>query len=160
MFILLGGYLGDRVPIRLMAFGCTLLMSSVAVVLVLAHNELTLYLFAVLLGVAAGLRAPVMVALRGHYFRPEAYAAISGMSMVPMNIFLFTGPLFAGFMRDATGDYDFPFLVIAAVCLFGAFLFLGLGNRLGVSPADVEALVDLLRTEWPWAAWPWRHWTY
>ncbi len=131
VFILLGGYLGDRVPIRLMAFGCTLLMSSVAVVLVLAHNELTLYLFAVLLGVAAGLRAPVMVALRGHYFRPEAYAAISGMSMVPMNIFLFTGPLFAGFMRDATGDYDFPFLVIAAVCLFGAFLFLGLGEPPG-----------------------------
>ena len=131
VFILVGGYLGDRIPIRFMAFGCTVLMSLVAVVLVLAHNELTLYLFAVLLGVAGGLRAPVMVALRGHYFRPEAYAAISGMSMMPMNIFLFIGPLFAAFMRDATGDYDLPFLIIAAVCLFGAFLFLALGDPPG-----------------------------
>lgn len=131
VFILVGGYLGDRVPIKLMAFGCTVLMSLVAVVLVLANNVLTLYLFAVLLGVAGGLRAPVMTALRGHYFRPESYAAISGMSMVPMNIFLFIGPLFAGFMRDATGDYDLPFYAIAAVCLFGAFFFLGLGEPPG-----------------------------
>ncbi len=133
VFVLVGGYLGDRVPIRFMAFGCTVLMSLVPVVLVLAYNELTLYLFAMLLGTAAGMRAPVMVALRGHYFRPEAYAAISGMSMMPMNIFLFIGPLFAGFMRDATGNYTAAFLIIAGICLTGSLMFLLLGEPPGRS---------------------------
>ena len=48
--------------------------------------------------------------------------------MVPMNIFAFLGPLYAGYMRDAIGNYDIPFLTIAAICLFGSFLFLIMGE--------------------------------
>ncbi|MED5405123.1 MAG: hypothetical protein VX484_03985, partial [Chloroflexota bacterium] len=48
--------------------------------------------------------------------------------MVPMNVMLFAAPLFAGYMRDATGSYTIPFLVIAIVCMFGSCLFLLLGN--------------------------------
>ena len=128
IFVLVGGYLGDRLPIRLVAFGFTALQSLAVVILVLAHNMEMLLLFAVLLGIAFGGRSPVTTAIRGTYFGRKAFAAITGISMVPVNILLFIAPVFAGYMRDATGTYDVAFLTIAAGCLFGSFLFLLLGE--------------------------------
>ena len=86
------------------------------------------YLFAVILGIGFGGRTPVTTSIRGVYFGRRAFAAITGMSMVPMNVMLFAAPLFAGYVRDATGSYTVPFLVIAIVCMFGSCLFLLLGN--------------------------------
>ena len=128
IFVLVGGYLGDRLPIRLVAFGFTALQSLAVLILVLAHNTEMLLLFAVLLGIGFGGRTPVTTAIRGTYFGRKAFAAITGISMVPMNVLLFIAPVFAGYMRDATGTYDVSFLAIAAGCLFGSFLFLFLGE--------------------------------
>ena len=124
LFIPVGGYLGDRLPIRFMAFGSTALLASSVGILVVAHNAWTLFLFGALFGIASGVRSPVTTALRGHYFGREAFAAISGLSMAPMNIFLFVAPLAAGFMRDAIGDYTAAFLTIAGISLAGSSLFL------------------------------------
>ena len=132
VFILIGGYLGDRLPMRLVAFGFAALQSLAVVILVLAHSMEILFLFAVLFGAGLGGRTPVMTALRGAYFGRKAFAAITGMSMVPMNILLFIGPVFAGLMRDATGTYDVAFLTIGAGSLFGSFLFLLLGEPPGL----------------------------
>ena len=128
IFIPVGGYLGDRFPMRLVAFWFSVLQSLAVVVLVLAHSLEMLLLFAVVLGVGFGGRTSVTTAMRGAYFGRKAFAAIMGISMVPLNIFLFTAPVFAGFMRDATGNYDFSFLTIGAVALVGSFLFLLLGE--------------------------------
>jgi len=87
-----------------------------------------IFLFAVLLGIGFGGRTPVTTAIRGIYFGRRAFAAITGISMVPMNVMLFSAPLFAGYMRDRTGTYDVPFLTIAVVCLLGSCLFLLLGE--------------------------------
>ena len=115
-------------PIRLVAFGFIVLQAQALVVLVLGHNTEMLFLLAVLLGAGFGVCMPVTHAMRGVYFGRKAFAAISGMSKVPMSILLFIAPLFAGFMRDATGTYDVSFLSIAAVSLCGSFLFLLLGE--------------------------------
>ena len=128
IFILVGGYLGDKMPIRLVAFAFSALQSLAVVVLVLARSTEMVFLFAVLLGISFGGRSSVTTAIRGVYFGRKAFATITGISMVPMNILLFSMPLFAGYMRDATGNYDVSFLTIAAVCLFGSFLFLLLGE--------------------------------
>ena len=128
IFVLVGGYIGDRLPIRLTAFGFSALQSLSLVVLVLAHTTEMLFLFAVLLGVGTGARMPVAFAVRGLYFGRRAFAAITGLSLVPMSILLFIAPVFAGFMRDATGTYDAPFLTVAAFSFFGSCLFLLLGE--------------------------------
>lgn len=128
IFILVGGYLGDRMPIRFPAFAFSAVQSVAVVVLVLAHDKPMLFLFAVILGIGFGGRTPVTTSIRGVYFGRKAFAAITGISMVPMNLLLFSAPLFAGYMRDATGTYNTPFLIIAVVCLIGSFLFLLLGN--------------------------------
>ena len=142
LLIPVGGYLGDRLPIRFVAFGSTALLASSVVVLVLAHDAWTLFLFGSLFGIASAVRSPVTTALRGHYFGREAFAAVSGLSMAPMNIFLFVAPLAAGFMRDAIGDYTAAFLTIAGISLAGSFLFLLLGEPPGRpqrSAAKVQA---------------------
>ena len=131
LLIPVGGYLGDRLPIRFMAFGSTAVLASSVVVLVVAQDAKTLFLFGALFGIASGVRSPVTTALRGHYFGREAFAVISGLSMAPMNIFLFVAPLAAGFMRDAIGDYTAAFLTIAGISLAGSFLFLMLGEPPG-----------------------------
>ena len=129
VFILIGGYLGDRLPMRLVAFGFAALQSLAVVILVLAHSMEILFLFAVLFGAGLGGRTPVMTALRGAYFGRKAFAAITGMSQVPTTISWFVTPVYAGFLRDATGTYDVSLLTIAAVCFFGSFLYLLLGEQ-------------------------------
>ena len=131
LFIPVGGYLGDRLPIRLVTFGFSTPQPLAVVVLVLAHNMEMLILFAVLLGVGFGGRTPLMTAITGVYFGRRAFAAITGISMLPFSIFQFIAPVFAGLMRDATGTYDAAFLTIGVVSLFGAFLFLLVGEPTG-----------------------------
>ena len=128
LFILVGGYLGDRMPIKYPAFVFSAIQSGAVVVLVLAHDKPMLFLFAIILGIGFGGRTPVTTSIRGVYFGRKAFAAITGISMVPMNMLLFSAPLFAGYMRDATGNYDLAFLTIAVVCLVGSGLFLLLGD--------------------------------
>lgn len=127
VFILVGGYIGDRLPLRHVAFWFSAVLSLAVVVLVLAHNMEMLILFAVLLGMGRA-RMPVTSAMWGVYFGRSAFAAINGVSRVPMGICLFIAPLFAGLMRDTTGTYDTSFLAIASVSLLGSFLFLLLGD--------------------------------
>ena len=130
--MLVGGYLGDRLPIRRVAFAFSALQSLAVVVLVLAHDTEMLFIFAVLLGIGFGGRSPVSTVMRGVYFGRKAFAAIMGISRVPSSIILFITPLFAGFMRDATGTYDVSFLIIAAFAFLGSCLFLLVGEPSGL----------------------------
>jgi MFS family permease len=129
-----GGYLGDRFPIKLAGFGFSAFQSVAVVVLVFAHGAPMHFLFAVLLGIGFGGRTPVTTAIRGVYFGRKAFAAITGISGVPLNLLLFSAPLFAGYMRDITGEYDVAFLTIAVVCLLGSCLFLLLGKPMVPGP--------------------------
>ena len=128
VFVLLGGYAGDRLPIRLTTFGFSTLQSASLVVLALANSTWMLMLFAVMMGVGSGARMPVGFSIRGIYFGRKAYAAIMSISLVPMSILLFAAPVFAGFLRDLTGRYDLPFLGVAGFSFFGSCLFLLMGK--------------------------------
>ena len=134
---MVGGYLGDRMPMRLAIFGFTLFQSIAIIVVLLAHSLPVAYLFAVLMGIGEG-RGPLTTAIRGVYFGRRAFASIMGISMVPMNVLLFTLPLFAGYMFDATGSYAIPFSVVAAVGFVGATLFLLLGEPQSVASAALS----------------------
>ncbi len=128
IFTLLGGYVGDRLPIRLALFGFSAVQSGAVLVLLLADTAPMVFLFAVLMGIGFGGRNPLTTAIRGVYFGRKAFASITGMSMIPMNMMLLAAPLFAGIMFDATQSYAIPMAVVAIVCLFGSALFLFLGS--------------------------------
>ena len=128
VFTLVGGYVGDRLPIRLTLFGFSAMQSVALVVLVLFQSEPMAFLFAVLLGIGFGGRVPLAIAIRGVYFGRRAFASITGISMIPMNVMLLGAPLFAAYMFDITGKYGVSFITIAAVCLLGSSMLLLLGD--------------------------------
>ena len=128
LFTLVGGYVGDRVSIRVAVFGFSAIQAVAIFILLQVHSASTAFLFAVVLGVGFGGRVPLTTAIRGVYFGRRAYASITGMSMVPMNILFFIMPLYAGYMHDRTDSYSIPFITVAAVCLVGSCLFLLLGE--------------------------------
>lgn len=127
VFTLVGGYVGDHLPIRLSLFGFSAVQSIAVFVLLFAHSTSLVLLFAVLLGIGFGGRTPLTTAIRGAYFGRKAFASITGVSMVPMNVLLLASPLFAGIMFDLQGTYVVPFTVVALVSLIGSALFLPLG---------------------------------
>ncbi len=138
---LVGGYIGDRLPIRVAIFGFSILQSVAVVVVVMAHSMPMVLLFALLLGAGEG-RSSLTTAIRGVYFGRRAFASIMGMSMVPMNVLLFAAPLFAGYMFDTTGSYVIPFTTVAVVSGSGASLFLLLGDPKPLSASPRAALVS------------------
>ena len=127
-FTLIGGYVGDRVPIRYAIFGFSAIQSAAVIMALQADTAFMAYVFAVLLGIGFGGRSPLTTSIRGVYFGRKAFASITGISQMPMNVMLLAAPLFAAFMKDRVGSYDIPFITIAAVSGLGAFLFLMLGE--------------------------------
>jgi sugar phosphate permease len=140
---LVGGHIGDRIPIRQAIFGFSILQSLGVIVLLTAYTLPTVFLFAILMGLGEG-RGSLTTAIRGVYFGRKSFASIMGMSMVPMNALLLIAPLFAGYMFDQTGSYLIPFVSVALVSSTGASLFLFLGDpakqgaRLAASPAAAD----------------------
>ena len=128
IFTLVGGYVGDRLPLRLGLFGFSMVQSGAVILLILADTPTMVFLFAVVMGIGFGGRNPLSTAIRGVYFGRKAFASITGISMIPMNILLLGAPLFAGIMFDATQSYFVPMVVVAAVSFFGSTLFLFLGS--------------------------------
>ena len=135
VFVLVGGYVGSRVPMRYALFGFSAIQSVAIAVLLLADDDaLLVFLFAVLLGIGFGGRNPLTSAVRGTYFGRRNYATITGMGMVVMNIFLFTAPVVAGYI-----SYNTAFAGVAVVCLLGSSLFLFLGDPKPSTPLRLQA---------------------
>ncbi len=134
VFTLVGGYIGDRVPIRLALFGFSSIQSAAVIIILEADSAHLAFLFAVILGIGFGGRSPLTTAIRGVYFGRRSFASITGVSMIPMNALLLGAPLFAGYMYDTTGSYNIPFITIAIVSLLGSSLFLLLGEPKPPSP--------------------------
>ena len=138
---LIGGYIGDRVPIRYAIFGFAMLQSAAVFVLLFAHSISMVFLFALLMGAGEG-RGSLTTAIRGVYFGRSSFASIMGMSMVPMNVLLFSAPLFAGYMFVSTGSYSIPFTTVALGSALGASLFLLLGEPTQLPISKQGSLVE------------------
>lgn len=119
-----GGYLGDLFDKRLICAACMLFHGAGMVVIAFAHSVAMVVLFALLHGIAWGVRGPLMVALRADYFGAGSFGTIMGFSSLIVMLGMSAGPIFAGWMADVYGTYQNGFLVIAGAALLGALLFL------------------------------------
>jgi len=119
-----GGFIGDRFDKRLVVAGCMLVHGIALVIFALATNILGVLAFAVLHGLAWGVRGPLLNSIRADYFGRTAFATIMGFSSMVIMGGMFIGPLFAGAMADWLGDYRVSFVVLAGVTALGSVLFL------------------------------------
>lgn len=122
--VALGWLLGDVFDKRHLCAVCMLMHASGMLLLTYAQSPLYIAGFAVLHGVAWGLRGPLMQAIRADYFGLRAIGKILGLSLIIVSIGQIGGPLVAGIMADQTGNYQLGFTVLAGLSLLGALMFL------------------------------------
>jgi sugar phosphate permease len=119
-----GGYLGDRLPKRMILFGFTSIQAGAVILLTFSSSLFMLYLFAVLFGIGFGGRNPLTTAIRGEYFGRASFGKILGLSTVPMNVLLLVAAPLAGYLYDVQGTYTMAFIILAALNFLGGVLFL------------------------------------
>jgi len=111
------GWLADyRQPRRIIM---VLLFVQAAGLLVLANVQSAWHLifFFILFGPAYGGIIALRPVIIAHYYGRHALGTIQGLTMASMTVGGVLTPLVVGMLRDATGGYQWPFLVFALVTL-------------------------------------------
>lgn len=117
------GLLLERIHVR---FGAMLQAGVLIVsllVLLVADDYWEAVVFAVLFGVAAGMRNIVETLLLANYFGRGSLGAIKGFS-APFRMISPIGPLFAGFVYDVSGSYQTAFITFVGVAFVMLFSML------------------------------------
>jgi len=122
--VMVGWSIGDRYDKRLIAAACMLMHMTGLLMLTYAVNAAMVFAFALLHGVAWGLRGPFMQALRADYFGRSAIGMILGLSFLIIMIGQIGGPMIAGLCADLTGDYRLGFTLLALLVGLGSVFFL------------------------------------
>jgi len=120
---ILGGYFGDVMNKRLMVVLAMMGHMVGLLILTYAVNDVMIWAFVPLHGLAWGLRGPLMQSMRADYFGPTNFGTIMGFSSMIVMIGMITGPLLAGFLRDQTGAYTAGFTVLALGAGLGSIFF-------------------------------------
>jgi len=121
--VMIGWLIGDRYEKRLMAAACMLAHMTGLLLLTYAVALPMVIAFAVLHGIAWGLRGPFMQALRADYFGRSAIGMILGLSFMIIVIGQIGGPMIAGILADATGNYRAGFTILALLAGLGSLFF-------------------------------------
>lgn len=118
------GFIGDRFDKRQIATVCMAGHTIALLILAMATTLLPILAFAVLHGLAWGVRGPLMAAVRADYFGRRAFATIEGFALLVTMLGLVVGPLLVGIVADRLGDYRLAFLLLAFVTAAGGLFFL------------------------------------
>lgn len=121
--VLLGYTIGDRFEKRYVAAICMLMHAAGMLMLTYAQGLPMLIAFAMLHGVAWGLRGPFMQAIRADYFGRTSIGMIMGLSGIIIALGQIGGPLVAGALADFTGNYRLGFTLLAVLAGLGSLLF-------------------------------------
>lgn len=120
---LLGGFLGDRFPKRTVAVVAMLAHAVALTVVAFAPSLAWVAFFAILHGLAWGTRGPLMQAIRADYFGRASFPTIMGISFSFVMVGQMLGPLVAGALADALGDYRAAFVGLAVLVASGSLFF-------------------------------------
>jgi MFS family permease len=121
--VVVGWVIGDRYEKRYIAAACMLMHALGLLCLTYATGLAWLIAFTALHGVAWGLRGPFMQAIRADYFGRSAIGMILGLSFMIIVIGQVGGPMIAGMLADATGNYRLGFTLLALLAGLGSMFF-------------------------------------
>ena len=115
--ILPTGFIMERVHVRLGAMVQAVLVLATMVLLLIPAGGFPLaVLWAIIFGVAAGMRNVIEVLLLANYFGRTSLGAIKGFT-APFRMISPFGPVLAGFIRDESGSYTGAFILFASVAV-------------------------------------------
>ena len=120
---LLGGPIGDRFAIHKVAAIAMVAQAIGLVVLARAGGAPAVVVFALLHGLAWGIRGPLMGSVRADYFGTRHFGAIMGASMTVFMVGDLLGPILAGTLADLLGDYRIGFTVVALIAASASIAF-------------------------------------
>ncbi len=121
--VVVGWVIGERYEKRYIAAACMLMHALGLLCLTYATGLAWLIAFTALHGVAWGLRGPFMQAIRADYFGRSAIGMILGLSFMIIVIGQAGGPMIAGMLADATGNYRLGFTLLALLAGLGSMFF-------------------------------------
>jgi sugar phosphate permease len=121
--VMIGWAIGERFDKRFIAAACMLMHMVGLLSLTYATGAPWVIAFAALHGVAWGLRGPFMHAIRADYFGRSAIGMILGLSFMIIVIGQAGGPMIAGMLADATGNYRAGFTLLALLAGIGSMFF-------------------------------------
>lgn len=121
--MLSGGWAGDRYEKRAIAAGCMLGHASALLLLAFATAFWMVLGFAVIHGLAWGMRGPLMSAIRADYYGSAYFGTIVGVSSTIVMFGMVGGPLVAGVLADRTGSYELGFSILATFAAVGSIFF-------------------------------------
>jgi len=119
---LLMGKVSDSIGRKRASMLCALLMAGAMLWLIGAYNLWMLYLFAIIFGFFYGGLVPLLTALIGDIFGMRHIGIILGVLEVGWASGAALGPVFAGYIFDATGNYVPAFLAGMIAMLIAAVL--------------------------------------
>jgi MFS family permease len=120
---LVGGPIGDRFDIHKVAAVAMVVQALGLALLAQATSVSAVMLFAVMHGLAWGIRGPLMGSVRADYFGTRYFGSIMGASMMVLIVGDVIGPILTGTLADRFGDYRVGFSVIAGMALVASLGF-------------------------------------
>lgn len=135
--ILPTGFIMERVHVRLGAMvQAVLVLATMVLLLVPAGGFPLAVLWAIIFGVAAGMRNVIEVLLLANYFGRASLGAIKGFT-APFRMISPFGPVLAGFIRDESGSYTGAFILFASVAVL-MLLLMVFATQPAKAPAEPQ----------------------
>ena len=143
-FLLVGGWLGDRWPVRRVMFAFALVQSVAVFLQPFSWSLPMFYLSSALSGIGIGGGTPLRFAAVGVYFGRRNFGTITGVSLLVAYIGSFLGGLLWGLVLPFFG-YTSAMLALALATAAATLAFLFVGNPrlspLQLQTAEKEGLV-------------------
>jgi MFS family permease len=116
------GKLGDIIDKRYVVMMAAGLQAVAFVVLLQTTNLATLYLYSALAGIAAGGLTPILPGLVADYFGRRHFGAIYGALEMVTTLGMMIGPVYGGWIYDASRSYHSAFLSGIIIALLAVIL--------------------------------------
>lgn len=120
-----GGMMSDRVPknrLQYLLAGVLLLLALGFFTFLSFGNTFSIYVLLICFGISSGAFTPLVIVMISRYFGRKAFGVIIGSSLAIRAPLTLTGPVFAGWVFDTTGDYYYAIIIFAILISLAVIL--------------------------------------
>lgn len=129
--IFFSAYVTQIVSNKRVLFTCYFFQGCSIILILLYRDAWSLYLFGLLFGFFYSGCIPIFPTLLGNFYGLTNLGTIFGLFGTGFSLAALTGPIFAGYLYDISGSYQYPFIVATVLCFMASFLTYFIKNPSG-----------------------------